>query len=194
MSLVGAEGDAAHLLRLLEEQLWVNNDSTDEAEASQPGRGTNRPSSSNQEYLRKELFPTLIPAIHDLLQQVQEFDASEQRRHDGGQFRYTQERGGEKRVATKSGPGEQGTHVQCHTHTSAARAVEAYQGPEMPTTNAESREQEPFHGPTGRVNAIEWLAQRLTRAHPVNGSGEYINHPFAVIERAYAAKADNRLQ
>ena len=176
--------DANHLLRLLEEQLWVNNDSTNAAEAGEPGRGTNAATNANQEYLRKELFPTLIPAIHDLLLQVQNYNDNEESRTTS-RFRNVQERGGKK--ATGAG-GEDGTHVQCHSHTSSTRATEAHLGAAAPTSNAESRELEPFHGASGRVNGVEWIAQRLMRAHPTNGSGEYVDHPFAVLERAYAAK------
>ena len=185
MSLVGSEVDAAHLLRLLEEQLWVNNPSTDAAEAGEAGRGTNAPANANQEYLRKELFPTLIPAIHDLLVQVQGHNDAEASRTTS-RFRNVQARGG--KVADGSGSGAS-THVQCHSHTSSSRATEAHLGAAAPTHNAESREFEPFHGATGRVNGIEWIAQRLMRAHPTNGSGEYADHPFAVLERAYASKA-----
>eukprot|EP00744_Colponema_vietnamica_P024750 GILI01036183.1.p1 GENE.GILI01036183.1~~GILI01036183.1.p1 ORF type:complete len:222 (+),score=54.74 GILI01036183.1:78-743(+) len=201
---------------LLNEQIWVNNPQVDglEAEAAtKKAAGNATPAQQNTQYLRQAVFPVLVPALHEMLKELNKtigrqaapiHNARSNATTDSKRIAGTN--GCPYRSVEKGGQRAEGTEtfVQTETHTSALRRRTDYVTPNnaspSPATvvesvngispSVEAASPTPFYGPTGRSHPIEFLAQQLIRNNDNNGAagGGYAAHPYVTLEKAAVAQ------
>lgn len=203
------------LLRfLLDEQVWINNELVDtmEAEAAK-NKKSNNPDAKIQ-YLRESVFPTLVPALHQMLKELNKtiVDATPlvAKKDSTDATRPCPYR----TVATGGQPATSSeTFGQADTHTSLLRRREVFESSVSGTnpsavvdtitnlTSSAAAQQQavsatPFYGPTGRSHPVEYLAQLLMRSNHLQsdpsaaGDAQAVRgkHPYVVIDRAAATQ------
>eukprot|EP00758_Cryptobia_borreli_P003330 Tbor_TRINITY_DN3686_c0_g1::TRINITY_DN3686_c0_g1_i1::g.254::m.254 len=212
------------LLRLIEEKIWINNDDIDERRShNSTVNSSNISSTLDYPYLQEKVFPTLIPVLHELLEEVQIYiDKSVASCVDGKglpspytDLSFTNPEATSHRQKQQEKQNSQSDHIsntlttrnQLPTHTSLSRNHTSIYLPYAAKdamsvihniTSVDSSIQysgapEVFYGPTGRVNAIVWLAQMLMRANSSKGSDRYSEHPYVILERAYGKKGISKI-
>lgn len=197
---------------LLDQQVWINNPQVDALEAEAAIKTGNSASQQQQvQYLRQSVFPVLVPALHEMLKELNKSIQRQAAPHHNDRSApssssMADSNGCPYRCVAKGGQKAEGseTFTQTNTHTSALRRRTDYINPTSASPSPaafvdsinqinpsdEAASPTPFYGPTGRSHPIEFLAQQLMRnnTNAPGNIGGYANHPYVVIENAAAAQ------